>query len=157
VEVLAVQLSVTECATGATPVPVREIVAGEEVALLATVAVPVTAPAAEGAKVTVRVAVCPGATIRPEETPLAVKPAPVMLTLEMLTFELPALVKVTLRALLVPVVTLEKARLVLLALRMNVAGVTVSVAALLVTLPTLFVTVTLNVAPLSEDVVAAVV
>jgi hypothetical protein len=76
VDVLAFQLNVTECATGATPVPDREIVTGDEAALLVTVTLPVTLPVADGAKVTLSVAVCPGVKICPEETPLAVNPAP---------------------------------------------------------------------------------
>ena len=48
VDVLAVQFNVTECETGWTPVPEREIVAGELVALLATVTLPVTLAAAAG-------------------------------------------------------------------------------------------------------------
>ena len=157
VEVLAVQLSVTECATGCTPVPDREIVVGELVALLVTVALPGRLPADAGAKVTFSVAVCPGVRICPEETPLAVYPAPEMLTLEMVTLEFPALVKVTPRMLVLPMLTFEKLRLVWLALRRNVAAFTVKVAALLLTLPTLFVMVTVNCAPLSVVVVAGVV
>ena len=48
VDELAVQLSVTECATGWTPVPDRETAAGELVALLVTVTVPGRLPAAAG-------------------------------------------------------------------------------------------------------------
>ena len=72
VEVLAVQVRVTECETGCTPVPVSVIVAGELVALLVTVTLPGSDPALAGVKVTFNVAVAPAATIWPEETPLAV-------------------------------------------------------------------------------------
>ncbi len=154
---LAIQFSVTECETVCTPVPDREIVAGELAALLVTLTLPVTLAVDEGEKLTWSVAVCPGVKISPEETPLAVKPAPEMATLETVTFELPALENVTLWVLVLPILTLEKLKLVLLALRTNVAGFTVNVAALLVTLPTLLVTVTVNRAPLSELVVAGVV
>ena len=121
------------------------------------VALPVTLPAEAGAKVTFKVAVCPGAKIAPEEMPPAVNPAPEMLTPETMTFEFPALVNVTLRALVLPVFTLGKLKLVWFGLRMNVAGDTVKVAALLVKLPATFVTVTVNCAPLSEVVVAGIV
>lgn len=85
-------------------------------------------------------------------------PAPEMVTLEMVTSEFPPFVKVTGRTLLLPILTFEKFKLDWLALRINVpAAVTVSVAALLVTLPTLLVTVTVNCAPLSAVVVAGVV
>jgi hypothetical protein len=112
---LASQVSVTECATGWTPVPDRETVAGELVALLVTVAVPVRIPVAAGVKVTFSIAVCPGVKICPVETPLAVYPAPEILTLEMVTFEFPALVIVAPRTLLPPRLTFPKLRLVALA------------------------------------------
>ena len=140
-----------------TPVPVRETVAGELVALLVTVAVPARLPVAAGVKVTFSVALCPGVKICPVETPLAVYPAPEILTLEMVTLELPALVNVTPRMLLLPRLTFAKLKLFVLALSRNVALFTISVAALLVTVPVLFVTVTVNWAPLSEAVVAGVV
>ena len=56
-DVLASQARPTELLLCATPVPDTEIVAGELVALLATVTVPFTAPAVVGAKDTLRVAV----------------------------------------------------------------------------------------------------
>ena len=90
--------------------------------------------------------------------PLAVYPAPETLTFEIVTFAVPPFVKVTGRMLLLPMLTFEKFRLAWLALRINVpAAATVSVAALLVTLPTLLVTVTVNCEPLSAVVVAGVV
>lgn len=66
VEVLAVQVSVTECDVGWTPVPDSVTGAGELVALLVTVTLPGMSPVPAGAKVTFRVAVCPGATICPD-------------------------------------------------------------------------------------------
>ena len=78
-----------------TPVPESEIVSGEFVALLDTVTVPAELPADAGVNVALNVAVCPGVKIVPVGTPLAVKPAPEMLTLETVTLELPALVNVT--------------------------------------------------------------
>ena len=127
------------------------------VALLVTVALPVTLAAAAGVKVTFSVAVCAGVKICPVKTPPAVKPAPAMLTFETVTFEFPAFVNVTLSVLLLPMSTFAKFRLVLLALSRDVATFTVSVAALLVTLPVLLLTTTVNCAPLSDDVVAGVV
>jgi len=52
----------------------------------------------------------------PADTPLVLKPAPAMLTLEMVTFSVPALVSVTLCTLLLDTFTLPKLRLVVLAL-----------------------------------------
>ena len=56
---------------------------------------PVTDPDAAGVNDTFKVAVSPGFKMTPVGTPLASKPAPEMLTLEMVTWELPALVSVT--------------------------------------------------------------
>src|ERR1700674_3875859 len=81
-----------------------------------------------------------------------------MVTVDIVTFEFPPLVKITGRMLLPPILTFEKLRLVLLALRIKVAAAfTVSVAVLLVMLPALLVTVTVNCTPLSAVVVAGVV
>jgi len=55
VPVLAVQASATVCGVAATPVPETLIDAGEFVASLKIVTVPLTAPAAEGANCTVTV------------------------------------------------------------------------------------------------------
>jgi hypothetical protein len=68
---------------------------GELVALLATETLPVTLPAAAGANVAVKAAVCPGAKMSPEETPLALKPEPDTVTFEIVTLEFPAFVSVT--------------------------------------------------------------
>ena len=57
VEVLAVQFSATECVTGAVAVPERVIVAGEPVALLTIVTLPLSVPAAVGLNCTVIVIV----------------------------------------------------------------------------------------------------
>ena len=154
---LAVQPRVLECEADWAPVPESETAIGELVASLVNVTVPVAAAADAGAKVTFRVAVCPGATTCPVETPLAMKPAPEMLTFETVTFEFPALVKVTPKIFVLPTPTLEKLRLVVLALSMSVVTLTVRVAGLLVVLPTLFVTVTVNCAPESDADVAGVV
>src|SRR6266404_1228287 len=62
------------------PVPDKEIVAGEFVALLVSVALPVTLPVADGAKVTFMVADCPGVNVSGVSTGT---------TLEIETFELP--------------------------------------------------------------------
>jgi hypothetical protein len=156
VDELAVQFSNTECPVGCAPDPDREIVNGEEAASLATVALPNMLPAAAGANVTFKVAVCPGVNISPDEIPPAVNPAPETLRLEIVTVEFPALVKVTPCTLLPPVFTWPNGIVVRLAVRMNVAGTKVSVAALLVVLPALFVSTTVNCAPLSEAVVAGV-
>jgi hypothetical protein len=83
------------------------------VALLAIVTLaPLTAPADVGAKVTVRVADCPGVSVMPLETPLAENPAPLSVTLEIVMFEFPLFEIDVDRELLVSSLTLPKERLV---------------------------------------------
>ena len=67
---LEIQVSATEWGTVCVPSPEREIVAGEFVALLATVTLPGKLPAVRGENVASNVADCPGARIKPAETPL---------------------------------------------------------------------------------------
>ena len=153
---LAVQFSVAECA--GTPVPDRLIETGELDALLVTVTLPVTPPVAAGAKVTFTVTTCAEVMIWPLETPLAVKPAPEIVTLETVMLVLPELVKVMPRELLLPTVTLLKFKLVVLGVSAPGGGaLTVSVAALLVALPAELLTVTVNCVPLAEVVSVGVV
>lgn len=140
-----------------TPVPLMEIVEGELVALLATVTPPVTLPVEMGAKVTFKAADCPGVRTVPEDQLLALKPAPVTPTLEIVTLELPEFLRVTPRVLVAPVSMLPKLKLAGLTLRDSVVTLTVRVAELLVTLPRLLLTLTVNCAPLSALVVAGVV
>ena len=141
-----------------TPLPVKEIVAvGLVLALLATTTLPVTLPVLIGANVTFNVVDCPGARTVPEDTLLALKPVPEALTLEMVRLPVPEFLSVTPRTLLLLVSTFPKLKLVGLTLRALLAVPTVSVAALLVTLPALLLTATVNCAPLSLVVVAGVV
>jgi hypothetical protein len=63
--------------------------------LLATDTEPEAAPAAVGVNVTVRVTVWLGVSVVPEVTPLAEKPEPVVVTPEIVMFELPLFVSVT--------------------------------------------------------------
>jgi hypothetical protein len=87
------------------------MVAGEFVALLATVTEPVETAAAVGAKTTVKVADWLGVKTVPCVTPLAVKPAPETLTPVMVTFEVPEFVKDTVCVLLLANGTFPKLRL----------------------------------------------
>jgi hypothetical protein len=130
---------------------------GELEALLATEALPVMLPAAEGLKVAVKVAVCPGFKMSPVGTPLALKPAPLTVTLEIVTLEFPALVNVTFWLLLLDTLTLPKFKADELEFKASVAALTVSVAGLLVVFPALLDTVTENRALLSAVVSAGVV
>jgi len=54
VEVLAVHVRVTECCTGATPVPVKVIGPGDTLALLTMEMLPLTLPTTVGLNITVR-------------------------------------------------------------------------------------------------------
>jgi hypothetical protein len=140
-----------------TPLPDREMVAGELLALLRTTTLPVTLPGAAGAKVTFKVADCPGVRTVPADTLLELKPAPEAPTLEIVTLELPEFLSDTARVLIALVLTFPKFKVVGLALSTKVEAFIVRVAALLVTLPAVLLTTAVNCAPLSAVVVAGVV
>jgi len=63
VDVLAFQVSATECCTGVTPVPERVTVAGDPVALLAMEILPLAVPATVGSNITDRVRLCEGDSV----------------------------------------------------------------------------------------------
>jgi len=67
---------------------------GELAALLVIVTLPVTPVLLAGVNITIKGAFCPGARICPVEIPLAPKPAPEMLTFEMVMLVLPEFVTV---------------------------------------------------------------
>ena len=125
-EGLGVQDNVTECEVGWTPEPDRVIVTGEFLALLLAVMLAVIDPAVSGENVTFIVAFCPGARISPVDTPLVVNWLEEVLTLETITLEFPAFVRVTLKLPLPPMLTLPKFRLVGLALSREVAATPVA-------------------------------
>jgi hypothetical protein len=112
--VLGTQASTTE---GSPPIPEREMIAGEFAALLVTVTRPDMAPVARGSNVASRVADCPGARIKPLETPLTVYRAPEMVTFDTSTLVFPAFVRTTFNPLLFPVDTLPKFKLDVLVTR----------------------------------------
>ena len=85
---LACHDKMTECI----PVPERLIVAGEFVALLAILTLPLTDPPDVGANVTVSGTDCPGSRTVPPIGPLTVNPVPVTVTPEMVTLEFPLFV-----------------------------------------------------------------
>ena len=107
------------------PAPESAIVAGEFVALLSTVTLPEELPADTGEKAASSVADCPGARIKPAETPLSEKCAPETLTFDNVTLEFPAFVRVTLKALLFPTATFPKLRPEALVVRSAVAAIPV--------------------------------
>jgi hypothetical protein len=138
-------------------VPEREIISGEFVALLDTETLPVTLPAADGAKVAVNVATCPGDSMTPEGTPAASNPAPETVTLEIVTLEFPAFVSVMLLALLLDTFTLPKFKEDELELRRSLEAFTVRIAALLLAVPATLETATVNFTLFSAVVSAGVV
>lgn len=62
---------------GCIPVPLKEILAGEFVALLTTLIVPAEFPTPVGAKPMERGRLCPGASVADPVNPLTLKPEPV--------------------------------------------------------------------------------
>ena len=84
-----------EWLAAAIPVPDSVMASGELVALLATDTLPAALPAADGENVAVKVAVCPGVRMSPAEAPETLNPAPEIVTLEIVTVEFPAFVRVT--------------------------------------------------------------
>jgi hypothetical protein len=97
-----------ELALCCVPVPLSETDAGEFVALLITLTLPLNDAADPGVNITFNDAVCPGVNTCPDETPLAVYPEPDMLTLEIVTLPVPPFVNVTGSAELAPTLTLPK-------------------------------------------------
>jgi hypothetical protein len=104
------------------PVPDKLIVVGEFVALLVIVTLaPLTVPAVVGANFTARVADCAGVSTVPLEMPLALNPAPVTVTPEIVMFEFPPLVIDVVNEELLSSATFPKLRVVGLAPRDNAA------------------------------------
>ena len=132
---------------------------GELEALLVTMApAPETVPVDVGANVTVNVAVFPGVTYCPTDMPLTLNPAPDTLTFETVMLDVPEFVKTTFCALLVPTVTFPKLMLRVFGVSATGgAALTMRVAALLVALPAVLLTTTVNCAPLFAVVSAGVV
>lgn len=77
--------------SGWTPAPVSEIVVGELVAVLTTLMLPATLPAAAGANPTLRERLWPAARVTAPEKPLTLKPLPEELTCETVTEPVPVL------------------------------------------------------------------
>jgi hypothetical protein len=124
--VLGSQFSATVCALNCPPLPASAI--DIPPALLPIVMEPTALPVAAGANVTFSVAVCPGVNTELASAPLALNPAPFTVTLESVTFALPAFVTVTACELLLPTNTLPKSRLLALAVNSAVAAVALPVA-----------------------------
>jgi hypothetical protein len=103
------------------------MIAGEFVALLAIVTLPEKTPAAAGVNIVSSVADCPGARVKPAVTPLTEYRKLETLTLETVTLELPAFVRVTLKVPLLPSATFPKFTLGALLMRSGVAAIPVPI------------------------------
>ena len=88
------------------------ILIGEFVALLSTDTLPVTLPAAAGANAMFSETDCPGVTVVPVLTPLALNPVPETVMLAIVTVEVPLFVSVALNELLLPRFTFPKLKVV---------------------------------------------
>jgi len=97
---------------GLVPAPDNATVAGEFVALLVMVKVPLYACTAVGSNETVTVAVWLGVKMVPFDTPEALNPVPDADTVEIVTFEFPLFVSVTLSGSVLLTVTLPKSSVV---------------------------------------------
>lgn len=82
------------------------------VAFEVMVTLPLALPAVKGAKVTLKVALCPAVSVAGVEIPLTEKPVPLLATLEMVRLVPPVLVTVSDNTCLLPSVTLPKLKLV---------------------------------------------
>jgi hypothetical protein len=121
--VLAFQLRSVECGSGATPVPDRDAVAGEFVAVLTKETVPLAAPLVPGVNVRVTCFVVPAAIATGNVRPVTLNPDPVTFAAETVTEPVPVLVRVTVCVVLNPTTTLPKETLVGDALNEKVAAV----------------------------------
>ena len=107
---------------GETPAPCTGTEVGVALALLVIVAVPFTVPAVCGAKVTVTVRFDPAVIVTGKVRGLIEKPAPDRVTAETTKSALPVFETVTVRLLVVPTVTLPKAKLLGEALTAGLPG-----------------------------------
>jgi hypothetical protein len=100
------------CPAVADPVPARGIVRVGLDPFDVTVTLPLALPADSGAKVTLKVALCPAVSVAGVEMPLNVNPVPLIPTCEIVTVDPPVLVTVSDNACLLFTCTLPKSRLV---------------------------------------------
>jgi hypothetical protein len=92
----------------AVPVPDRETEGVVPEAFDTSAMLPVSAPAAAGANVTLKVKVCPAERVKGKLNPLMVNPVPLKLAWDTVTLAPPELVRVAFSVLLLPTCTLPK-------------------------------------------------
>src|ERR1700675_2145053 len=142
----------------AIPVPLSVTEVGEVGALLTIEMFPVTGPTAAGKNATIIVVCCPTFTFRGSVKPLTLKADPVSFTWVIVNVAVPVLVIIRDWVELLPTTPYAKlTELELSWIRDAKAGVRVSVAFALVTLPAVLLTTTSNVDPLSAVAVTGVV
>jgi len=125
-----------------TPVPARETLFGELLALLVIATLPFTLPVAIGANITFNSAVCPAAIVVPA-TPLpTLKPVPLTLIVETVTLEFPAFFTATSSVLVPPTISFPKFRL---AAESEIVRVSLTPVPLSASISVEFVAVLLNV------------
>ncbi len=107
----------------ATPIPESETLAGELVAVLTTETLPEALPATVGAKLAVKLVLCPAVRVRGSESPLMLNPLPFAVACETVTLPVPVLVRVTFSLALLPTVTFPRFRLAGVALSSSVTPV----------------------------------
>src|SRR3984885_3506655 len=100
------------CPATVDPVPVREMTREGLEPFDVTVTLPLALAVDVGAKVTVKLVLCPAVSVTGVEIPFSVKPVPLIPTFEIITVEPPVLVTVSVSGSLVPVGTVPKLRLV---------------------------------------------
>src|SRR5258708_10598428 len=103
-----VGVTLIEAWRGCAPVPVREMVSGELVALLVTVTLPDALPVTVGANTALRVAVAAAFNVKGTVIPFTVNPVPLAAMLEIWTAAVPVLLKMMGLVPLLPVPTLPK-------------------------------------------------
>ena len=114
------------------PEPESEIESGEFVAVLTTDTLPDALAARVGANTTLKLTVCFADNVTGRAKPLTLNPVPVALILETVTFELPVLVRVTPRMLLVVSVARPRFKAVALAESCRIRATPLPLSAILV-------------------------
>lgn len=95
---------------GCTPVPLKEVVAGELVAVLTTLMLPEIAPVAAGAKFAESERLWPAVRVTAPGNPVTLKPPPVATTWEILTLPVPVFISAKVRDVEVPTRVLPNVR-----------------------------------------------
>jgi hypothetical protein len=129
-ELLAIQFNATEWLVACTPIPESEIVTGELLALLVTVTLPLSAPAAIGLKLTLNIKLWFGLNVTGVLAPLSANPVPLSVIPEICTLLFPVFVTFTGNDAELPAFTLPNGKLVVLNESVRVAATPVPLSAI---------------------------